>query len=85
MKLIETVVTETAVRMRYADRPQDATAWIDFQVPLAELVHPAQTSVPLGDPERQLLAEVRLAALRHVRDVIGGETQRLQELRGRTR
>ena len=37
------------------------------------------------DPELQYLAEVRLAALRYARDVIGEETQRLSSLAGRNR
>ena len=84
LKLIETTVLETTVRMRYADDvdPAKATQWIDFQVPLAELQSP-NGRVELGDPESRYLAEIRLAALRHARDVIGAETQRLSNLAGR--
>jgi hypothetical protein len=85
MKLIETAISETSVWMRYADEtnPDDATQWVDFQIPLKNLAHPFGSS-PLGDPESSLLAEVRLSALRAVRDVIGGEIQRLTTLAGRS-
>jgi hypothetical protein len=86
MKLIETTILANAVHMRFADHhdPKEAEYWIDFQVPLDELKHP-QTNNPLGDPEEQFLSEVRLAALRYARDVIGDETQRLSKLAGRIR
>ena len=83
MKLTETTLTETAIRMRYADSadPAKATQWLDFQVPLAGIALPAGVGEePLGDPERQLLAEVRLAALRYARGLIGDETRRISEL-----
>jgi hypothetical protein len=84
MKLIETIVSETSVRMRYADDadPAKATQWIDFQVPLSDLKSPDQHN-PLGDIESRFLAELRLVALRHAREVIGAETQRLSGLVGR--
>jgi hypothetical protein len=84
MKLIETKILETTVRMRYADDadPAKASQWIDFQVPLAELLSP-NGRVELGDPESRYLAEIRLVALRYVRDAIGAETQRLSSLADR--
>lgn len=86
MKLIETAISETSVWMRFADKsdPEHATKWVDFQIPLASLAHPFAQQSPLGNPENKLLAEVRLSALRAVRDVIGGEIQRLTELAGRS-
>ena len=83
MKLIETTVTATAVHMRYANDldPAKATQWVDFQVPIDavwQAVGPPGT--PSIDPELQGLGEVRLAALRHARGVIGDETRRLSEL-----
>ena len=88
MQLIETTVTATAVRMRYANSPDPtkATEWLDFQVPMDGLMIPLhQREEPLGDqPDIRLLAEVRLAALRRVRGVIGAETQRLSALRDPT-
>jgi hypothetical protein len=87
MHLVETKIAESTVRMRYADYDDaiQATEWIDFQVKIADLVHPRGRGDPLGDPDLQFLSEVRLAALRYARDTIGDETQRLQELVGRTR
>ncbi|MBJ7542335.1 hypothetical protein [Rhodomicrobium udaipurense] len=84
MKLIETTITGTSVRMRYADHEDaaKATQWVDFQVPISELHLPSETA--LGDPEPRSLALVRLAALRYARDVIGSETQRLSNLVNRS-
>jgi hypothetical protein len=75
MQLVQTI------RMRFADNadPTRATQWIDFQLPPTILKAPGQNE-PLGDPETRYVAEIRLAALRHVRDVIGDETQRLPGL-----
>ncbi len=85
MKLIETTITESTVHMRYADNADATKAkhWIDFQVPLDKLTLPPER--PLGDPELQFLAEVRLAALRYVREVTFSENQRLSGLAGRMR
>ena len=82
LKLIETTILPTVVRMRYADQPDPASAveWFEFQVPLAPLTAPIGPGEPLGDPELRNVAEVRLAALRYVRDVISAETQRLSNL-----
>ena len=61
MKLIETIVGDPAVRMRYADSAdaEKATRWIEVRLPLAELKHPFG-SMPLGDPSIQYLGEVQL-------------------------
>jgi hypothetical protein len=83
MKLISTSLTDTHIWMRYADNadPTKATQWFEFQVPLADLVHPSsrssQAPVPLDVPDKEFVGAVRLAALRHVRNLVGGETQRL--------
>lgn len=71
--------------MRYADNPDPVKAaqWLDFQVLLADLNHP-ENQIEIRDPETLLLAELRQAALQCARGVIGGETRRLSELRGRT-
>jgi hypothetical protein len=86
MKLFETKVTDKAVRMRFADDgdPAKAEQWVEFQIPLADLKHPHAQNHPLQDPEIQLVAELRLSALRAVRDVIGEEIQRLSGLVART-
>ena len=81
MKLVETKISETAVHMRYADNTDSAqaTEWIDFQVPIAGLIAFDQRT-PLGNVEERHLAETHLAALRHVRELIGAEAQRLSRL-----
>jgi hypothetical protein len=85
MNIVQTTIGETSVQMRLADNAdaQAATQWIEFCVPIAELKAPGGSS--LGVLEGYYLAELRLAALRYVRDVIGGETQRLSEFAGRIR
>jgi hypothetical protein len=81
MKLVETKISGATVRMRYADHPDSAlaTQWIDFQVPIAVLMASDQRT-PLGDVEERYLAETHLAGLRHAREIIGAETQRLAQL-----
>lgn len=85
MQLVQTNISESSIRMRFANNadPAKATEWIDFQFPLAVLKAPVGPTAALGDPETRYLAEIRLAALRHVRDVIGDETQRLSGLASR--
>jgi hypothetical protein len=84
MKLIKTTVSETTVRMRFADQSDaaEATQWVDFQVPLGDLRSP-KGQEELGDPETRYLAEIRLVALRFVRDAIDAETRRLAGLANR--
>lgn len=86
MQLIETRISAAAVHTRYANDPDvaKATEWFDFQVPLEPLRAPIGHGEPLGDPETRYLVEVRLAALRYLRDVITEEIQRLSNLAGRT-
>ena len=81
MKIVETTILESSIRIRLADHPDHelATHWIELEVPIAGLELPSKPH-DLGDPETRLLAEVRLAALRHARDAIGAETQRLASL-----
>jgi hypothetical protein len=83
MELIETRILGDSVQMRYADHADAASA----AEPLANLTQPIvrHQVEPLGDPQAQFLGEVQLAALRYMRDVIGGETQGLSELIGRIR
>ena len=85
MKLIETSVTQTNVRMRYQDTrdPSMPDNWIELQVPLSMLKLPSNT--PLGDPESHFLATVREVALRYVRDVFDAEIVRLEARRNRGR
>ena len=88
MKLLETTLTETTVRMRYADHADvsKASQWLEFQVPLAGMRLPlSHGEEEFGDdPDIRLLAEVRLAALRSLRLLIGEETRRLSQLRDPT-
>jgi hypothetical protein len=78
MWLVETSVTGSAIRMRFANAEREATHWLDFQVPISSSIHPE-------DRDLQLFAEVRLAALQYVRDVIGDEIHRLTGLIGHKR
>lgn len=85
MKLIETIVSETTVRMRYANNadPAKATQWFDFQFLTAELQTEAEGNSPIGDPESRYVGEVRRAALRRARALIDPEMKRLADLAGR--
>jgi hypothetical protein len=82
MKLIQTTISETTVRLRYADNEDaaKATQWMDFQFPLSDLRNPEDPTRPLGHPRVRFLAEVERSALRHARGVIGEETKRLSDL-----
>jgi hypothetical protein len=86
MKLIETTVLETTVRMRYADHsdPAKAKEWFAFEVPIAPLTLPASGGdIALGNHHIRHLGSIQQAALRYVRDAITDETQRLASLSGR--
>ncbi len=86
LNLIETTVSEAAIRLRYADAAdtEKATSWIDIRVPVESLRYDASGgNGPLGDLDLQFLSEIRLAALRRVRAVVGDEIQRLVALAGR--
>jgi hypothetical protein len=86
MKHVETKISETAIRMRYASdsRPEAATEWLEFEVPLAPLGLPTPTGDArlgsLGGLHTQYLSSIQLAALRYVRDAVADETQRLESL-----
>jgi hypothetical protein len=80
MELISTDISGAYIHMRFADNldKTQAQTWIDFRVPLAGLtLGTASGEQPLGDAEKRWLGSIRLAALRHVRDLIGEETQSL--------
>lgn len=85
LPLVATNISAGSVRMRFADHPEpaQATEWLDFQVPLVELDDPSDPRRKIGNVETQLIAELRLAALRYVREIVGDETQRLSALAGR--
>jgi hypothetical protein len=86
LKLIETTISPTAVRLRYADNsdPTKATQWMDIQAPIAELMEPRREQAKLGEAELQYLAELHRAVLQYGRHVINGEIQRLAKQAGRT-
>ena len=87
MKHIETKISETTIRIRYANdpRPEAATEWFEFEVPLAPLGLPTPAEGAalgsLGSLHTQDLSSIQLAALGYVRDAIDEETQRLASLR----
>ena len=85
MKLVATTVSETSLRMRYADNAdaQLSTEWIEFRLKISDLRRPSDT--PIANPELLPLAELHRAALQHARDVLDSEIQRLRELEGRRR
>jgi hypothetical protein len=83
---VETTISETTIRIRYADHsdPAQATNWFAFEVPIGpDLMLPNHTGgrdIALGELPTRLFASIQLAALRYVRDAIGEETQRLAGL-----
>jgi hypothetical protein len=79
MQLVQTNFSADFVRMRYANNPDLAlaTEWIDFQVPMAELRLPSDHAQGLGDLDTLMIGEFHLAALRHAREALAAETQRL--------
>jgi hypothetical protein len=87
MQHVGTTIFDYAVWMRYADSPNsdEATEWIEFQVPLESLTHPGRPGQPLGEPDRQFVGDLRLAALGYARDAIDEEIRRLQEIAGSMR
>lgn len=81
---VETTISETTIRIRYADHhdPAQATQWFAFEVPIGPgLTLPTHSGdIALGAISTRLFASIQLAALRSVRDLIGEETQRLASL-----
>jgi hypothetical protein len=83
MKHVATMISETAIHVRYADNPdpQKATEWIDTQVTLQHAKMPSGKL--LKDLEGHYLAGLRLVALLHARDTASAEIQRLSQILGR--
>jgi len=83
MKLIETNVSATTVRMRFEDdaQPVEPEEWVEFEVPLAKLTM-GDHQTPMGDPAARRFALIQRAALQRARDVIDDEIQRLAEFVG---
>jgi hypothetical protein len=86
MKLLETAISETHVRMLLADADtkEAANQWIEFRVPVSALVDQSGTKQPLGSPESHFVGGVQLAALFQALTVIADETQRLRSVADRT-
>ena len=78
LKLIETTVSETTVRLRYADDPNAPTEWLDFQVRNVNLKLPSGTM--MTERDMHALGAVKLAALRHVLAVTDAEIARIRDL-----
>lgn len=78
MKLIETTVTDTAVRIRLADDSDHskAHAWIDCQLPRSTLKR--QSGTPAADLDGWHLPIVRQVILENVRAAIDAEIERLR-------
>jgi hypothetical protein len=78
MYVVQTGVTPSAIRIRFADFPEpaDAKEWIDLQVPVEQL----PLRLPQGDLECRSVAEIQVAALQHARGVIAAEIRRLEAL-----
>ena len=85
LPIVQTTVSGTSIRIRLADTadPMGANEWVDAQVSLKGLAHPADPTREIGNVDSLLVAEVQLAALRYVRETIGVEIQRLSALAGR--
>lgn len=76
-----TVVSETAVHARFADRPDltGATQWFEFQFPLADLDIAEPPPAHPRNSQARFITAARLAALRHLHKMIGAEIARLQD------
>jgi hypothetical protein len=83
MKLIETTVLETTVRLRYADDVTAPTEWLDFQVGNQNLKLPSGEII--ADRDFRPLAALQLAALRHVHAAIDAEIARIRDQLTRSR
>jgi len=74
MKITETIVSKTTVRVRFSDGLDPSVEWMDFQVKLQDLE-------TVGF-ELQYLGELQRAALRYARNAINAENERLVALAG---
>jgi hypothetical protein len=83
-KLVETTISGSSIRLRFADESNPEFEWMHFQVPISELKEPNQQNSKLDEPELQYLAELQLAVLQYVRHAINAEIQRLAAQAGRT-
>lgn len=83
LKIVETTVTEAAVRVRFADDadPAKAIEWLDLRFPVSKLESSKGNS--LGDPRKRTLAAIHQAALLFAQDVIDAETEKIAALADR--
>ena len=83
MKLIETSVSETSIRLRYADEtdPAKAAEWIDMQFALSSL--PDRNLNTEQPTELQYLAELQRAVLDRLQAILNSEIQRHRSLSSR--
>jgi hypothetical protein len=77
LRLIETTVLETTVRLRYADDAAVPTEWLDFQVKNENLKLPS--GEVLSDRDFRPLAALQLAALRYALTSIDAEIARIRD------
>jgi hypothetical protein len=79
LKLTETTISGTSVKMRLEDEDQsrEPNLWVEFEVPLSDLMLDANN--PLGVPGRRPLAIVQRAALSRVQEAIYQEMKRLSD------
>ena len=84
MQLIETTISEKAIRVRFADHADaaKATEWFEAQVVPGEYVF-GELKLSEG-PDRMPLGAIRLAALQRAQAVIADEMKRLSQLVGRS-
>jgi hypothetical protein len=78
MKLMETNVSGSSVRMQFANDPNPAlaTEWLEFEAPIDLLK--TQAASPLSDPSARRLVVVQLALLHQMRDAIDEEVRRFE-------
>jgi hypothetical protein len=81
---VQTTISETSIRMRLADNPDEALVMesVELLVPTtAQLTVPtASGPFPLGAIANQSLALIQVGALRYARDAIDQEIDRLVNL-----
>jgi hypothetical protein len=85
-KLVATTVSDTAVHIRLADaiNPDHVVEWIDIQSSIQTMTVADQNGEhPLAPLGKRMLATIQISALRHARDAISAEIQRLSNLGGR--
>jgi|GEM_PF-4815866 len=84
VQLVEIKFSANEITGRLADSPDKDSCkiWIDFRIPADTdlVVGTVNGDMSLGDMKLKRFVTVQLAILRHVRDLVGAETQRLASL-----